>query len=158
MPSIYDFTVKLPDGKEQSLREYEGKPLLIVNTASKCGFTPQFAELQELYAEFKDQGFLVLGFPCSQFRNQEFDSMEETTAFCERNYSVTFPLYDKIDVNGKQESPLYTYLKRSKKGLLTRAIKWNFTKFLIDRNGNVIKRYGPTIRPSSIRKDILRVL
>ena len=148
MNSIYDFTVKLPNGTEKSLNEYEGKPLIIVNTASKCGLTPQFKGLQELYDKYKDQGLEVLGFPCDQFNNQEFDNIEETTQFCQLNYGVTFPMFAKIDVNGDNADPLFTFLKEQKKGVLSKNIKWNFTKFLIDGNGQVVERYAPTTDPS----------
>lgn len=158
MASVYDFTVKKTNGSEQSLKDFEGKPLLIVNTASKCGLTDQFKELQELYDKYKDQGFEILGFPCGQFNNQEFDNIEETTEFCQLNYGVTFPMYGKIDVNGVNEDPLFTFLKSQKGGVLSKDIKWNFTKFLIDRNGNVVDRYAPTTTPSKIEKDIIKQL
>ncbi|WP_449621245.1 glutathione peroxidase [Robertmurraya sp. Marseille-Q9965] len=158
MTTIYDFSVKMPNGTEQSLKGYEGKTLLIVNTASKCGFTPQFAGLQELYLKYKEQGLEILGFPCSQFHNQEFDNIEETTEFCQMNYGVTFPIFAKIDVNGEHEDPLYTFLKSQKNGVLSKNIKWNFTKFLVDKNGQVIERYAPTTEPSKIEKDIADLL
>lgn len=158
MTKIYDFSVKMPNGTEQSLKGYEGKTLLIVNTASKCGFTPQFAGLQELYLKYKEQGLEILGFPCSQFHNQEFDNIEETTEFCQMNYGVTFPIFAKIDVNGEHEDPLYTFLKSQKNGVLSKNIKWNFTKFLVDKNGQVIERYAPTTEPSKIEKDIADLL
>ena len=152
MNSIYNFTVQLPNGTEKSLNEYEGKPLIIVNTASKCGLTPQFKGLQELYDKYKDQGFEILGFPCDQFNNQEFDNIEETTQFCQMNYGVTFPMFAKIDVNGDNTDPLFTFLKEQKKGVLSKNIKWNFTKFLIDRNGQVVERYAPTTEPAKWKK------
>ncbi|SHF95802.1 glutathione peroxidase [Ornithinibacillus halophilus] len=158
MTTVYDFTVKKTDGSEQSLKDYEGKPLLIVNTASKCGLTDQFKELQEIYEKYKDKEFVILGFPCGQFNNQEFDNIEETTEFCQLNYGVTFPMYGKIDVNGKNEDPLFSYLKSAKGGLLSKDIKWNFTKFLIDKNGQVVERYAPTTKPSKIEKDITKQL
>ncbi|MEQ2526810.1 glutathione peroxidase [Bacillaceae bacterium CLA-AA-H227] len=158
MTTIYDFSVKMPNGTEQSLKDYEGKTLLIVNTASKCGFTPQFAGLQELYLKYKDQGLEVLGFPCSQFHNQEFDNIEETTEFCQVNYGVTFPIFAKIDVNGENEDPLYTFLKSQKNGVLSKNIKWNFTKFLVDKSGQVVERYAPTTEPEKIEKDIATLL
>ncbi|RTR31825.1 glutathione peroxidase [Robertmurraya yapensis] len=158
MTTIYDFSVKMPNGTEQSLKDYEGKTLLIVNTASKCGFTPQFAGLQELYLKYKDQGLEVLGFPCSQFHNQEFDNIEETTEFCQVNYGVTFPIFAKIDVNGENEDPLYTFLKSQKNGVLSKNIKWNFTKFLVDKSGQVVERYAPTTEPEKIEKDIAALL
>src|SRR5690606_1192976 len=158
MPTVYDYTVKKTNGNEHSLQDYEGKLLIIVNTASKCGLTNQFQELQELYDKYKDQGLEILGFPCGQFNNQEFDNIEETTEFCQLNFGVTFPMYGKIDVNGKNEEPLFSYLKSEKSGLLSNDIKWNFTKFLVDRNGQVVKRYAPTTNPSKIEKDILKLL
>lgn len=158
MKTVYDFSVKLPGGGLQSLQKYAGKPLLIVNTASKCGFTPQFKELQELYDEYKDQGLVILGFPCDQFRNQEFEDIGETMEFCKLNYGVTFPMFAKIDVNGEAEDPLYTFLKDQQKGFLFKRIKWNFTKFLVNRRGQVMKRYAPTTPPSKIKEDILEVL
>ena len=158
MNSIYNFTVQLPNGKEKSLNEYEGKPLIIVNTASKCGLTPQFKGLQELYENYKDQGLVVLGFPCDQFNNQEFDNIEETTQFCQMNYGVTFPMFAKIDVNGDHTDPLFAFLKEQKKGVLSKNIKWNFTKFLIDGNGQVVERYAPTTDPAKMEEDIIKVL
>ena len=143
---------------EKSLNEYEGKPLIIVNTASKCGLTPQFKGLQELYDKYKDQGLEVLGFPCDQFNNQEFDNIEETTQFCQMNYGVTFPMFAKIDVNGDHTDPLFTFLKEQKKGVLSKNIKWNFTKFLIDGNGQVVERYAPTTDPAKMEEDIIKVL
>jgi glutathione peroxidase len=156
--SIYNFTVQLPNGTEKSLNEYEGKPLIIVNTASKCGLTPQFKGLQELYDKYKDQGLEVLGFPCDQFNNQEFDNIEETTQFCQMNYGVTFPMFAKIDVNGDHTDPLFAFLKEQKKGVLSKKIKWNFTKFLIDGNGQVVERYAPTTDPAKMEEDIIKVL
>lgn len=158
MNSIYNFTVKMPNGTEKSLNEYEGKPLIIVNTASKCGLTPQFKGLQELYDKYHEQGLEILGFPCDQFNNQEFDDIEETTQFCQMNYGVTFPMFAKIDVNGDNEDPLFTFLKEQKKGVLSKKIKWNFTKFLIDGNGQVIERYAPTTEPNKIEEDLDKVL
>jgi glutathione peroxidase len=156
--NVYDFKVKLTNGTEKSLREYEGKPLIIVNTASKCGLTPQFAGLQELYDSYHEQGLEILGFPCDQFNNQEFDNIKETTDFCQLNYGVTFPIFAKIDVNGEHEDPLFTHLKEKQKGILSRRIKWNFTKFLVDSKGNVIKRYKPTTKPSKMKADLLKLL
>jgi glutathione peroxidase len=154
MKTVYDFTVKMTNGQQKSLKEYEGKPLIIVNTASKCGLTPQFEGLQELYTKYKDQGLEILGFPCDQFNNQEFENIEETTEFCQLNYGVTFPIFAKIDVNGEKEDPLFTFLKEQKKGLLLKNIKWNFTKFLIDSQGQVVERYAPTTDPSKIEEDL----
>lgn len=158
MKTVYDFTVKMTNGEKKSLKEYEGKPLLIVNTASKCGLTPQFTGLQELYDKYKDNGLEILGFPCDQFNNQEFNNIEETTQFCQLNYGVTFPIFAKIDVNGVYADPLFKYLKDQKKGLLGGMIKWNFTKFLIDSNGQVIERYAPTTTPDKIEADVVKLL
>ncbi|MCC3359298.1 glutathione peroxidase [Bacillus sp. REN16] len=158
MASVYDFDVKMANGEMKSLREYEGQPLLIVNTASKCGFTPQFQGLQGLYEKYQKDGLVVLGFPCAQFGNQEFENIEETTSFCEINYGVTFPMFAKIDVNGENADPLFQLLKDEQKGLLSNAIKWNFTKFLVDRNGQVVERYAPQTEPAKIAEDIEKVL
>mgnify|MGYP001356933619 CR=1 FL=1 len=158
MTTVYDFTVEQPNGEKQSLKEFEGRPLVIVNTASKCGLKGQFKELQELYEEYKNRGLVVLGFPCGQFANQEFDDIEETTSFCQVNYGVTFPMYAKIDVNGKNAHPLFQFLKQEQGGVLGDDIKWNFTKFLIDRNGKVVKRYAPTTNPAKMKPDIEKVL
>lgn len=158
MKSIYHFTVRKTNGEEISLKEYEGKPIIIVNTASKCGLTPQFKGLQELYDQYRDQDLEILGFPCDQFNNQEFDNIEETTQFCQLNYGVTFPIFGKIDVNGDNADPLFTFLKEQKKGILSKNIKWNFTKFLVDRNGQVVERYAPTTEPSKIQEDLVKLL
>ncbi|MFE8703073.1 glutathione peroxidase [Cytobacillus sp. FJAT-54145] len=158
MKTVYEFTVRKTNGDEKSLRDFEGKPILIVNTASKCGLTNQFKGLQELYDKFNDNGLEILGFPCSQFNNQEYDNIEETTQFCQLNYGVSFPMFAKVDVNGNNEDPLFTFLKEQKKGVLSKEIKWNFTKFLIDKNGQVIKRYAPTTEPLKIEKDITKLL
>ncbi|MCL6572643.1 MAG: glutathione peroxidase [Bacillus sp. (in: Bacteria)] len=158
MNTVYDFKVKMTNGTEKSLKEYEGKPLIIVNTASKCGLTPQFTGLQELYEKYKDQGLEILGFPCDQFNNQEFDTIDETTQFCQVNYGVTFPILAKIDVNGVYADPLFKYLKKQKRGLLSPRIKWNFTKFLIDSNGQVIERYAPTTTPNAIEDDLIKLI
>lgn len=158
MTTVYDFTVKMTNGQEKSLKEYEGKPLLIVNTASKCGLTPQFKGLQELYEKYKGQGFEILGFPCDQFNNQEFDNIDETTQFCQLNYGVTFPIFAKIDVNGENTDPLFSFLKEQKKGMLSKNIKWNFTKFLVDQNGQVVERYAPTTEPLKIESDLEKLL
>jgi glutathione peroxidase len=158
MKTVYDFSVKMTNGEDKSLKEYEGKPLIIVNTASKCGFTPQFQGLQELYDTYKDRGLEILGFPCDQFNNQEFDNIEETTQFCQLNYGVTFPILAKIDVNGDNADPLFTYLKDQKKGILSKNIKWNFTKFLVDKNGQVIERYAPTTEPAKMKNDVEKLL
>jgi glutathione peroxidase len=158
MTTVFDFTVKMTNGQEKSLKEYEGKPLLIVNTASKCGLTPQFKGLQELYEKYKDQGLEILGFPCDQFNNQEFDNIDETTQFCQLNYGVTFPIFAKVDVNGDNTDPLFTFLKEQKKGILSKNIKWNFTKFLVDQNGQVVERYAPTTEPLKMESDLEKLL
>ncbi|MFJ5761618.1 glutathione peroxidase [Neobacillus sp. NPDC093182] len=154
MKTVYDYNVKMTNGEEKSLEDYKGKPLLIVNTASKCGLTPQFKGLQELYENYKDQGLEILGFPCDQFNNQEFDNIDETTQFCQLNYGVSFPMFSKVDVNGDHADPLFTFLKEQKKGLLSKNIKWNFTKFLVDKNGQVVERYAPTTEPAKIKIDL----
>ena len=156
--NIYDFSATHSNGKEISLRNYEGKPMIIVNTASKCGFTPQFKELQELYEEYKDQGLIILGFPCDQFSDQEFADMKDTMEFCQLNYGVTLPMFKKIDVKGDKAHPLFEYLVSQKKGLLTEDIKWNFTKFLVDPDGKVIKRYAPQSSPKKIEDDLLKYI
>ena len=156
--SFYDYSANLNDGKLKKLSAYKGKVLLVVNTASQCGFTPQYKGLQELYAKYKDRGFAVLGFPCDQFGHQEPGDDEEIKSFCETNYGVDFPLFAKIEVNGENAHPLYTFLKSEKGGLLGDAIKWNFTKFLIDKQGNVVERYAPLTQPDSITRDIEKEL
>lgn len=158
MKTIYDFEVKKTNGHTQQLKDFEGKVILIVNTASKCGLTPQFEGLQELYEKYKEKGFVILGFPCAQFNNQEFANIDETTEFCQVNYGVSFPMFAKIDVNGDNTDPLFAYLKKEKKGVLSKNIKWNFTKFLIDRNGEVYDRYAPTTEPEKITSDIEKLL
>jgi len=158
MTTVHDFTVTKANGEKQSLRDYAGKVLLIVNTASKCGFTPQFAGLQRLYEKYKNQGFEILGFPCDQFMKQEFEDIDQTTRFCQVNYGVTFPIFAKIDVNGPDADPLFAFLKAQKRGWLTSRIKWNFTKFLVDRHGRVIRRYAPATRPEKIEADIVKLL
>ena len=155
---FYDFSVKKMNGQELKMEEYRGKVVLVVNTASKCGLTPQFEGLEELYNDYKDEGLEILGFPCNQFANQDSGSNEEIHEFCQLNYGVTFTMFEKIDVNGKNAHPLYTYLKNEAKGLLSKDIKWNFTKFLIDSHGNVIKRYAPTVSPLKMKADIEKVL
>ena len=159
MAAIYDFKVKDIHGKTVDLDVYKGKVLLVVNTASKCGFTPQYKGLEKLYQTMKDKGLEVLGFPCNQFGSQEPGSEAEIESFCEVNYGVTFPLFAKIDVNGKDAAPLYQHLKQAKPGLLgSEAIKWNFTKFLIDREGKVVERYAPNAEPDSLAPDIQKLL
>jgi glutathione peroxidase len=157
--SIYDFKAKTIDGREQSLADFRGQTLLIVNTASGCGFTPQYKGLEELYENYKDRSFSVLGFPCNQFGQQESGSEAEIKTFCEMNFGVRFPLFAKIDVKGPKAHPLYQYLVKEKPGLLGfKDIKWNFTKFLVDRNGKVVKRYAPTVKPEAMKADIEKLL
>ncbi len=157
--NIYSFTVKDILGQEKSLQEYKGKVLLIVNVASECGFTPQYVDLQEVYSQYKDKGFVVLGFPCNQFGAQEKGSDAEIKKFCDLKYRVTFPMFSKIDVNGENAHPLYKFLTKEKSGFLgTQAIKWNFTKFLIDRAGNVVDRFASTTNPKQMVKDIEKLL
>ena len=159
MTTVYDFTARAIDGAERSLSDYRGQPLLIVNVASRCGFTPQYAGLEALYRKHAGEGLVVLGFPCDQFGHQEPGDEAEIRAFCSTRYDVTFPMFAKIEVNGPEAHPLYQHLKQMAKGLLgTEGIKWNFTKFLIDRNGAVVKRYAPTDTPESIEKDLAGVL
>ncbi|MGY3443792.1 MULTISPECIES: glutathione peroxidase [unclassified Bradyrhizobium] len=158
MTTVYDFTAKSLAGEDMPLRRFEGQVLLIVNTASACGFTPQYKGLQELYAGLSPRGFAVLGFPCNQFGAQEPGDAKQIATFCETNYAVTFPMFAKIDVNGSAAHPLYEHLKREKSGLLGPAIKWNFTKFLVDRAGKVVARHAPTARPEGLKKDIEALL
>ena len=156
---IYDFEAQTLEGKPTPLANWRGQVLLIVNTASKCGFTPQYAGLEQLYRTYKDRGFSVLGFPCNQFGRQEPGDASQIGAFCQKNYGVSFPMFAKIDVNGAGENPLYTYLKHEKRGIFgTPNIKWNFTKFLIDRKGNVVKRFAPATKPQDIEKRIEALL
>jgi glutathione peroxidase len=154
MTSIYDFNAKSLAGEDTPLRQFEGNVLLIVNTASACGFTPQYKGLEALQQKFGARGFSVLGFPCNQFGRQEPGSAAQIGEFCTSNYAVTFPMFDKIDVNGDGAHPLYQYLRREKSGLLGSAIKWNFTKFLVDRSGKVVARYASIATPESLTKDI----
>ena len=159
MTTIADFTVTTNRGEELDLAAKQGNVLLVVNTASKCGFTPQYDGLEALYQKYKDRGFEVLGFPCNQFGHQEPGNADEIQEFCKLNFGVTFPLMQKVDVNGPDASPLFDWMKSEKRGVLgTTAIKWNFTKFLIDREGNVVKRYGSTDTPASIARDIEKLL
>lgn len=157
METIYDVTVKSNQGKTVSLAEYKGKVLLIVNTAIKCGLAPQYEELQGLYDQYQDEGFVVLDFPSNQFL-QSPESNEETAEHCTQNYGTTFPRFDKVNVNGQEASPLYKHLKEQQGGLFGKAIKWNFTKFLVDREGKVVERYGPTVTPKEIEDDIQNLL
>ena len=159
MSELYDIEVTTLDGQTKDLRDVEGKVALFVNVASKCGFTPQYAGLEQLYEKYSDQGFVILGFPCNQFGAQEPGSESEIASFCEKNYGVSFPMHSKIEVNGPGTHPVYRYLKGEKKGLMgTEGIKWNFTKFLVDRNGQVVKRYAPTTKPESIASDVEKLL
>ncbi len=157
--TVYDFNVTTIDGKVISMSHYKGKVLLIVNVASECGFTPQYEGLEKLYETYRDDGFMVLGFPSNQFGEQEPGSNEEIIFFCQGTYDVQFDMFTKIDVNGDNADPLYKYLKHEQSGFLwTESIKWNFTKFLVDRNGNVVKRYGSSTKPESIKEDIEALL
>jgi glutathione peroxidase len=157
--NVFEFTMPLPDGSSKPLSDYEGQVLLIVNTASKCGFTPQYEGLEALHREFGGRGFEVLGFPCNQFGAQEPGDAEEIKNFCSLTYDVTFPLSKKIAVNGEEADPLWKYLKSQQAGLMgSRAIKWNFTKFLVDRKGTVVARYGSMVKPEQLKADIEKLL
>jgi glutathione peroxidase len=157
--SVYDFAAETLDGKPAALADYRGQVLLIVNTASKCGFTPQYEGLEALYRRHKDQGFAVLGFPCNQFGAQEPGDAAEIASFCSLTYDVSFPMFAKIDVNGPQVHPLYAFLKKEKKGLLgSEGIKWNFTKFLIGRDGDVVERFAPTTKPEALASAVEALL
>ncbi|GAE37015.1 glutathione peroxidase [Halalkalibacter akibai] len=156
--SVHDFSVKKANGEEIKLDSFEGDVLLIVNTATKCGLAPQFKGLETLHQTYKEQGLKVLGFPCNQFMKQEPVSNEEMAETCQLNFGVTFPLFAKIDVNGKNAHPLYKHLKQSKQGILSSEIKWNFTKFLVDQQGQVVERYAPTVTPDKIEDDIKKLL
>jgi glutathione peroxidase len=158
MSGVYDFTAKSLSGDEVPLKRFEGQVLLIVNTASKCGFTPQYQGLEALQREFSPRGFAVLGFPCNQFGGQEPGDARQIADFCESKYDVTFPMFSKIDVNGFDAHPLYDYLKKEKSGLLGPSIKWNFTKFLVDRAGRVVARHAPTTTPDALKKEIEALL
>ena len=158
MASIYDFSARSLAGEDTPIRRFEGKVLLIVNTASACGFTPQYKGLEALQQQYGARGFSVLGFPCNQFGRQEPGSAAQIGEFCATNYAVSFPMFDKIEVNGDNAHPLYQYLRREKTGLLGSAIKWNFTKFLVDRSGKVIGRYPPTTTPQSLTREIEALL
>ena len=158
MSTIYDFTAERMDGTEQSFADFEGKVLLVVNTASKCGFTPQFEGLEVLNEQYKDQKLTIVGFPCNQFGGQDPGSNEEIGAFCQKNYGVSFPMMAKVDVNGSDAHPIFKWLKEQKGGLLTDGIKWNFTKFLIGSDGQVLERYAPTTKPEALKADIEKAL
>jgi glutathione peroxidase len=154
MTAAYDFAATTIDGEEQALSTYQGKVLLVVNVASKCGFTPQYAGLEKLHREFADAGLAVLGFPCDQFGHQEPGDEAEIKDFCSTTYDVTFPMFAKIDVNGDDTHPLYEWLKSEQRGVLGGRIKWNFTKFLVDRTGQPVRRYAPNTAPEDIADDI----
>jgi glutathione peroxidase len=156
--SLHDFDATDIGGLEKHLADYRGKVVLVVNVASQCGFTPQYGPLQKLYEEYADRGLVVLGFPCDQFGHQEPGTEAEISEFCDSRFGVTFPMFSKIDVNGKDAHPLYKWLKSEKSGVLGGAIKWNFTKFLVDAEGNVVKRYGSTTGPADIAPDIEKLL
>ena len=158
MTNIYQFEAELLEGENKSFSDYEGKVLLIVNTASKCGFTPQFAGLEKLYEKYKDQGFEILGFPCNQFGGQDPGTNDEIGEYCQRNYGVSFPVFAKVDVKGPEAHAIFRYLTNNSKGLLGSGIKWNFTKFLVDKNGQVINRYAPTTKPELLEDDIQKAL
>jgi len=159
MPSLYDFQAQSIDGQPVSLEQYRGKPLLIVNTASACGFTPQLGGLEKLHQTYGDRGLVVLGFPCNQFGSQDPGSNEEIATFCQKNHGVSFPMMSKIEVNGAQAHPLYQWLTAEAPGFLgSKAIKWNFTKFLVDKDGQVVKRYAPQDTPEKLAKDIEAVI
>jgi glutathione peroxidase len=156
--TLADFHAATIDGKDQELASYFGDVVLVVNTASACGFTPQYEGLQKLYDTYGDRGFVVLGFPCDQFGHQEPGTEEEIAGFCQKNYGVTFPMFAKVDVNGSDSHPLFEWLKEEKRGLLGGAIKWNFTKFLLGRDGTVLDRYGSTKEPAALAEDIEKAL
>lgn len=157
--SIYDIKVKNIDGEEISMSEYKGKTLLIVNVASKCGYTPQYEGLEKLYKDYKDKGLVILGFPCNQFAGQEPGSEKEILEFCQTNYGVTFPMFSKIDVNGENTHPLYVYLKKEAPGVLsTQDIKWNFTKFLVSADGKVLQRFAPATTPAQIDNELKKII
>ena len=158
MTSIYDFSARTLAGHDVSMKQFEGEVLLIVNTASACGFTPQYRGLQQIHEEYAPRGFAVLGFPCNQFGGQEPGNAEAIGAFCETQYQVSFLMFDKVDVNGSHAHPLYNFLKSEKSGLLGAAIKWNFTKFLVDRSGQVVGRFAPTTAPESLKEKIEALL
>lgn len=156
--SIYDFSVKTAQGTEKSLADYKGNVMLVVNTASKCGFTPQYAELQALYDAYHEKGLEILAFPCDQFAHQEPGTDAEIQSFCQMNYGVTFPVFAKIDVNGGKADPVFAFLRKQKKVHFGDSIKWNFTKFLIDRQGNFIERYAPSFKPTDLKPELEKLL
>jgi glutathione peroxidase len=159
MTSIYEFKAKTIEGKEISFNKYKGDVILIVNTASKCGFTPQYSELEGLYKKYSGKGLEILGFPCNQFGDQEPGNSKNIASFCQQNYGVDFPMFEKIEVNGRNAHPLYKYLTKTAPGILgTESIKWNFTKFLVDRKGKIVKRYAPSVSPKEIAPDIEKQL
>jgi glutathione peroxidase len=158
MKTVYDYSVKNYKGEEVQLTDFKGKVLVIVNTASKCGFTGQYAQLQELYDTYNEKGLEIIAFPCNQFGEQEKGTDEEIHSFCQMNYGLSFPVFSKVDVNGENEHPLYTHLKNEKKGLLGKDIKWNFTKFIINRDGEVVKRVAPQTNPLKMSKEIEQLL
>lgn len=155
---IYDFTVKAQDGTDVALADFKGKVMLIVNTATGCGFTPQYEGLESLYEKYHDQGLEILDFPCNQFGHQAPGTDEEITSFCQMHYHTTFPQMKKIDVNGQHEDPLYAYLKKETKGFMGSRIKWNFTKFLVDREGNVAGRFAPTVTPEALEEKVAELI
>ena len=158
MAGVHDFTATSLAGDDVPLKQFAGKVLLIVNTASKCGFTPQYRSLEALHRDLSPRGFSVLGFPCNQFGHQEPGTAEQIEQFCSDKYDVSFPMFAKVDVNGKRAHPLFTHLKRAKRGLLGSSIKWNFTKFLVDRSGKVVARHAPTTKPENLRQEIEALL
>ncbi len=158
MPNLFDFEAKTLDGADKPLDDYKGKVVLVVNTASQCGFTPQYAGLQKLYDEYHDKGLEILGFPCDQFGHQEPGDEEAIGAFCTKNYGVTFPMFSKVDVNGANAHPLFAFLRKAKSGLGGDRIKWNFTKFLVNKDGTPVKRFGSTTKPEKLAADIEKLL
>ena len=158
METIYDFVVQKNNGENYKLEQYKGDVMLIVNTASECGFTPQFEGLQKLYDNYKDKGFIVLGFPCNQFGGQEPGTGEEATQNCKINYGVTFPMHEKVDVKGENQHPLFEFLTKEQNGVFNEKIKWNFTKFLVDKDGKVVKRFSPQKKPNQIESEIEALL
>jgi len=155
---FYDYTVKDAEGNDVSMKDYEGKVLLIVNTATGCGFTPQYEGLQDLYEKYQEQGFEILDFPCNQFANQASGTEEEIVDFCQSRYGITFKMFKKVEVNGETAEPLFKYLREQKSGMMGDKIKWNFTKFLVDRNGNVVGRFSPTTTPEQIDTEVAKLL